>query len=334
VSFSNQFAAKLPSHALQRLAVAFATVLLLVALAPASAYAADPVVTSIDIEAPDHLTVGDRVRFVIKVEADRDTTFALAPGGLHDVMGQTGPLEQRTRNLDGGRVEVTLTFEAAPFAPGTIDLPPIGLRYQGPNGTQGELTTPATRLVVESVLPESGEVTLRDLKPQAEIAAPSSPIVQVLVSLTLALLAVIGLIVWRLRRRGPVEAAPQPSPEELTAEDRARRILDGAAELLEKGDFAAYYSTLSSAVRSYLTERFGFPAFALTTTEMQERMVRQGMDRWQARIVGGLLNQCDAVVFASYRPAPERADADLTAAYEIVEMSRPVEGEREEVGVS
>ena len=87
-------------------------------------------------------------------------------------------------------------------------------------------------------------------------------------------------------------------------------------------------------MRSYLTDRFGFPAFALTTTELQERMVRQGLDRWQARLVGGLLNQCDAVVYASYRPARERADADLTAAYEIVEMSRQAEPELEEVAIT
>jgi hypothetical protein len=49
------------------------------------------------------------------------------------------------------------------------------------------------------------------------------------------------------------------------------------------------------------------------------------LDRWQVRVAGGLLAQCDSVVYAHYRPAMERADADLTAAYEIVEMSRPVE---------
>jgi hypothetical protein len=69
-------------------------------------------------------------------------------------------------------------------------------------------------------------------------------------------------------------------------------------------------------------------------------MSRRGHDRWQARLVGGLLSQCDAVVYAHYRPAGGRADADLTAAYEIVEMSRPEDDnelaatEREEVGVS
>jgi hypothetical protein len=61
-----------------------------------------------------------------------------------------------------------------------------------------------------------------------------------------------------------------------------------------------------------------------------------GHDRWQVRVAGGLLTQCDAVVYARYRPAAERADADLTAAYEIVEMSRPEEraAAPEEVAVS
>ena len=99
-------------------------------------------------------------------------------------------------------------------------------------------------------------------------------------------------------------------------------MLDKAgAAFAQDADYVAYYSTLANTLREYLTARFGFPAFALTTTEMQDQMVRRGMDRWQARIVGGLLNQCDAVVYARYRPAAERADADLTAAYEIVEMS-------------
>ena len=64
-------------------------------------------------------------------------------------------------------------------------------------------------------------------------------------------------------------------------------------------------------------------AFAMTTRELGDQILNRGVDRWQARLVSGLLSQCDAVVFAGYRPALERADTDLTAAYEIVEMSRP-----------
>ena len=71
------------------------------------------------------------------------------------------------------------------------------------------------------------------------------------------------------------------------------------------------------------TERYGFHAFALTTTELRNEMNRRGIDRWQSRLIDGLLTQCDAAVYARYVPALERAGHDLTAAFEIVEMSRP-----------
>jgi len=77
-------------------------------------------------------------------------------------------------------------------------------------------------------------------------------------------------------------------------------------------------------VRKYLADRFEFPAFALTSRELEEQMMQRGLDRWQIRVVGGLISQCDSVVYRRYRPAPERAEHDLTAAYEIVEMSRPL----------
>ena len=48
-------------------------------------------------------------------------------------------------------------------------------------------------------------------------------------------------------------------------------------------------------------------------------MEASGVDRWQTRLVGGFLEECDAVVYAGYLPAAERRQADLTMAREIVE---------------
>jgi hypothetical protein len=110
-----------------------------------------------------------------------------------------------------------------------------------------------------------------------------------------------------------------------TAEDRARRRLDaiGRAGLVGQGEMEVYYGELSIAVRDYLEERFGFRATALTTRELERRARSAGIDRWQARLVGGLLQRCDAAVYAGVWPDPASADHDLTLAYEIVELSRP-----------
>ena len=56
---------------------------------------------------------------------------------------------------------------------------------------------------------------------------------------------------------------------------------------------------------------------------LERRMTGHGVDRWQARLVAGLLDRCDAAVYARRYPEPASADHDLTLAYEIVELGRP-----------
>ena len=82
-----------------------------------------------------------------------------------------------------------------------------------------------------------------------------------------------------------------------------------------------FYGALAFTLRHYLSEQFGFPAYAMTRRELQRHTSRAGIDRWPARLTANLLEQCDAVQFAGFRPAPERVEADLTAAYEIIELT-------------
>jgi hypothetical protein len=85
----------------------------------------------------------------------------------------------------------------------------------------------------------------------------------------------------------------------------------------------ARYAAIAAITRAYLTGRYDFPAFAMTRRELQRGMTRAGVDRWPARLVANLLEQCDAVQFGGFVPAPTRVDADLTAAYEIVQLTAP-----------
>ncbi len=104
--------------------------------------------------------------------------------------------------------------------------------------------------------------------------------------------------------------APAPAPPTIDLQD--------AASIIDTDPVRAYRA-LATVVRHLLSNRYGFPAFALTTAELQRRMEAEGVDRWQSRLVGGLLQECDAVVYSGYRPAQERRQADLNMAREIVE---------------
>ncbi|MDO9443732.1 MAG: hypothetical protein Q7K37_00300, partial [Dehalococcoidia bacterium] len=164
--------------------------------------------------------------------------------------------------------------------------------------------------------------------PQASVpGAPPVWLRPALIAATvLAVASALGGLAWwalRSRRRPTAVAVTAHGPEE-----RARAQLDEVRGLaLDDGEaFQRYYGTISLAVRGYLGERFAFNAAALTTAELERRMTGHGIDRWQARLVAGLLDRCDAAVYARRYPEPVSADHDLTLAYEIVELGRPEEG--------
>ena len=291
-------------------------------LAPA---AAEPELVDFRLETPERLTVGDRFHYVLTLEAAANTEIGLAPGSLPPELALIGQPAPARTDIGDGMESIVMEIEIAAFTTGAVEVPALSLVYTEPDGTAGEITTQPSVVVVSSVLPQSGDVTPRDLKPQAVIGSPSAlgTILTALAAVLVALVVIL-LVLWRLARRPAKEPQEEVDEAELGPEDRARAILGraGAAFAADR-DFVEYYSVLAVTIRNYLTERYGFPAFALTTSELQHEMLRRGIDRWQARLVDNLFSQCDAAVYARYEPALERADHDLTAAFEIVEMSRP-----------
>ena len=312
-------------------ALLFAVAGALYAVAPVAAE--DPVLLSMEVQPPDRTTVGDRVTYVVEIESDPEVQFSIVQASLPGVVDLVDVPMSTTQPIGDGRVLVNLTFQLAAFAPGEIEIPPITLRYFGLDVAGGELRTGASQFTVLSVLPREPLIPApRDLKPQAVIDKPPVDWVVPAMAATAATLVLAGLAF--LVRRRVLKAKPTlasvPVQMEDLPEDRARVVLDTAgASFGAEGDYVEYYSSIGVTMRQYLTERYGFPAFALTTRELEAEMLKRGLDRWQVRVASGLLEQCDSVVYANYRPASERADADLTAAYEIVEMSRP-EHEQEE----
>jgi len=316
--------------------IAAACAALGLALAVASGVRADaPEVTDIRVDAPDRVTVGDRLRYEVVLEADEGTQLTLVRAALPPEVGVVDTPRTRSRPVGGGRAEIAMTFELAAFVTGQVDVPPLVIRYATPSGEAGEVQAPASRIAVESVLPP-GDLEPKDLKPQAEIGAGGAGWFAPAAAGAALAAAAAAALFWRRRqalKRRRLADLPRPLPvPALGPEDRARAVLDRAgAAFAAEADYVAYYTALGSTVRTYLTERYAFPAFALTTRELEREMLARGLDRWQVRVASGLLQQCDAVVYARYRPAAERADADLTAAYEVVEMSRP--RERQEAAV-
>jgi hypothetical protein len=166
---------------------------------------------------------------------------------------------------------------------------------------------------------------MRPLKPPFDLGddAPS-PIVPALVVAALAALTAFGYVLFRRAAslRPPPVTAPVAQVTPPRPDATARAALDAiAASGLASSDPPEYYARISAVVRRYLSERFAFPAFAMTRRELERHMQRADMDRWVGRVTANLLEEADGAQFAGVVPAIERRDADLTAAYEIVAIT-------------
>lgn len=295
--------------------------------ASAQAPPAPPGVTiAISVE-PEEPRVGDRVRVTIAVEhpADRLVTTAVGLSRRPDL--EVVSSEPPTTLPIGERLQTTFAFTLQPFALGRLDVGQVRLQLLTEDGAVREFPVVLPPIAVRSTL-DPARADLRPLKPQAEIGgAPAAWERTALfggVAAAVSIVLLLAALALRARLREAARPLLAPLPA-ATAEDDARRQLDAlrAHDLLAIPDLEGYYGRLSSAVRDYLQERFDFRATALTTRELEHRMGAEGLDRWQSRLVSGLLERCDAAVYARVYPPLASADHDLTVAYEIVELARP-----------
>ncbi len=257
--------------------------------------------------------IGEQVVLTFTLEAPGDAVVELDPAA--EAWGEVRViriLSQGAVAVDGGLVH---RFEVliAPFAPGPHAFRPALLVTDDSGVTP--LALPALTIEVPSVLAPGEPLILSLLPPPVSIAGAQSPLfwpAVVIVAVVLAAL-VVGVVVvavrwWRSRPRTRDAPALPPEPDD---------VLASAARLLET-DAVEAYRAISSAVRNVLGERYAFPARSLTTAELESRMEGVGVDGWDSRMARELLRECDAVVYAGYRPALERRQADLTVAREIV----------------
>lgn len=291
--------------------------------APAAAQEAPAVEVRIAFEPPT-VRVGERTQLVVSVLHGPELLISATEPRLVDGLELIETLPAQTRATREGMI-TTFRYVITSFALGELQPGAVRVSWLVEDGSGGSVTTPSPALAIRTAV-ASGDAALRPLKPQATIAG-ATPAWQGRAGgggLAIALLAALAWSWVRRRRRAQAEDrrldAPPSGPEER-ARARLSRLTDG--ELLAGGDFDAFYGGISVIVRGYLQERFAFRAMAMTTIELQQRMEERGVERWQARLVAGLLDRCDAAVYAHRNPDPASADHDLTVAFEIVELSRP-----------
>ncbi len=260
------------------------------------------------------LFIGQRAIITIEVVAPGDATVEVDPAapswnGVEVISAVPSPAEP-----DGDLARYRFLVTVAPFRIGEGTFTPAVTVLSADGVTRRELP-PLAWTVVPTLAPDS-PAELSPLAPPVSIGGAESPFLRPAIALgaLTALALAAGLFVGAARRLGRRYAARAP---ETAVVETVPTGLDELEPLLDR-DPVTGYRTLAALVRNVIAREYGFPASALTTTEIRRRMEGGGANRFQARLVGGFLENCDAVVYAGYRPAGERRRADLNMAREIV----------------
>jgi len=283
----------------------------------------DPIAVTVTVNA-SAVQTGDHVRLRVAVTHPQGAKLqfpepaTLQARNLEVLRVQPG---QGARSL-AGEVTTANEYVLAAFAPGAYRIPDVRVGYETADGATGTVTAShGLQLTVESVLASQPNASLQDIRPP--LALPQPPGVQVRplaqVALAIALPLLFLLLLRRLLRNR--RAILQPVVV-LSPEARVWGALQEAAGMLTAGsaDFTAYYTAVSAAVREYLEARTDLMARAFTTRELRRSMELRGTDRWHARVILSLLDECDAVKWAHDARDLARAQRAMTMAHEVVDL--------------
>ena len=186
------------------------------------------------------------------------------------------------------------------------------------------LATESAAVAVVSV-GRDDEGALRDIKAPLEIPFGIFTLLPWLLGL-LALAAAGYWLYRRYRRRARPEViapvAPLRPADEVALESLAALEASG---LLELGEIKTYHIRVSDIVRVYAEDRFGIDAMEMTTGEVLCCLRERGASSAVVADFRQVLDRCDLVKFAKFRPVAATCHDLIPLSRHLVELTTPTE---------
>jgi hypothetical protein len=281
---------------------------------------------------PDTFTLGDIATYTISVQHDTDIqptapSFS-PPKGLEIIdNGESSP-----QSINGQTLH-EYWYKLRVDDIGKLAFPPIPLTFDAPDPKeagktiQGTILTPEAILEVQSLLDVQGsQEGIRDIKPLEEIDPPWMHYIW----MALGALVLCGLLYffwnkWRARTSKPVDAPKVPAltPEQLAYKELEALRVKG---WLQIGRTQDHFFELSEIFRSYLENRYQFPAREWTTEEISAHFkyfpkLSENL-KHQARAI---LTQTDRIKFA--KADLEEGQVDIKTIIEFIREACPTKTE-------
>ncbi len=252
--------------------------------------------------------IGEPFAVELKAAAPAGTSFTFP--------GEAATEAFELRPVSGSQPGVQ-RYQAAVFALGEVEIPPLPVRYRLPDGTQGEVATQPIALRVRSLLPKDpGQRKLAEIRGPVD-ASIGRAFWIALVALVLAFSALAGFLSRRRLNEKPAAAARLP---DLPADGEALRALAAlaASDLLDRGEYRPFYIQLAAIAKRYLECRLQAPVLEMTSAETLAFLRGHAQGGPLLPVVRELAFAADRIKFANAAGLGEEARRHLASVQGLV----------------
>ncbi len=279
---------------------------------------------------PDKSTIANpfTVRILAELKPGESATFP-EKLGLPDAMEQLSRRIDAPVKLDNGAVLHSASYQVESYMVGKAEIPAQEFVVTGADGQQSvRKAEPATFEIVSVRVDKAQAEKVKHVDtPAATRLRYEKYILPLLLALVAAVLAYLIFRWLRARRRNISEPAPAPRPADEIALEKLSRLK--ARNLCSKGRCQEHFFLVSEIIREYLENRYGVMALERTTYELKSQFTDDIVDNETRRRLFKVLEACDMVKFARFKPTAAHAEESISMAVEWVEMTseKPVEAE-------
>lgn len=263
------------------------------------------------------VTVGEAFTVDLKATGPAGATFTFPGEAVADAFELRTPSPDPRAEAAPAPEPGTHRYEAAVFAVGEAEVPPIPVRYRLPDGTEGEASSEAIALKVVSLLPKDKEQQkLADIRGPLPVGIGRA----FWIALVALLVAAAALVAWLVRRRRKADAPRVVPVPELPADTEALRALDAllASGLLSRGEYRPFYIQLAAVAKRYLERRIGAPILEMTSAETLAFLRGHPHGGDLVPVVRDLAEAADRIKFAKGQGLAQEAERHLAAVRALV----------------
>jgi hypothetical protein len=284
--------------------------------------AADRAVTLTADTDKTSVSIGDKVRYRIKVRTDKDMKIKFPDFGENLAEFAIRDFGSSKGGFFGSKT-LMQWYELDIYETGKFTIPPAVIKYRRSDKEQwNEAVSDSIEIEVLSLLDNNGEKgDIRDIK------GPVSLLNLTYVYIILAMIAVtivMSLIIILLKKRRKSEKTLTPSrPAHEIAYEALKELLN--RNYLKAGKVQEYYFEMSNIVRHYIENRFHLKAPEMTTEEFLLTLNNsEVLNPAQKGIMREFLSHCDMVKFAKYLPDDKEIESSYDSAKKFVDQTKEV----------